>query len=296
MGQEFGETYCGRTFTLKDLSAIKEIVSICSRNSRTELANTICELYSWKRPSGKLKTVECRQFLEYLEGKGILFLPQRKERRPKGIKTKVQRTEFGKEGDVLTGKTGDYKPIFLKKVESKEQRDLWYEYVDRYHYLGYQVPFGAQIRYFIESGKSGGGILGCLQFSSSAWKMSDRDKWIGWDDNLRRQNLQKIINNSRFLLLPWVKVKNLASTVLSLACGVIADDWESIYGYRPVLLETLVDKNRFKGTCYKAANWTHVGITTGRGRMDMEHNRHGLEPKDIYVYPLTAKFREYLSA
>ena len=295
MEQKYQETYCGRTFTFSELSEIKEIVSVCPGNTRTELANTICELHSWKRPSGRLKTVECRQFLEYLESKGMLFLPQRKERRPKGIKTIVQRTEQGKEEEALTGKASDYKPLYVTKVKNKEQRDLWYEYVDRYHYLGYQVPFGAQIRYFIETGKSGGGILGCLQFSSSAWKMSDRDKWIGWDDNLRRQNLQKVINNSRFLLLPWVQVKNLASTVLSLACGIIADDWEDIYGYRPVLIETLVDKRKFKGTCYKAANWTHVGTTTGRGRMDKEHKRHGMEPKDIYVYPLTAKFREYLS-
>jgi hypothetical protein len=295
MGQTSSETYCGRTFTFDELSEIKEIVSLCQGNSRTELANTICELYSWKRPSGKLKTVEGRQFLEYLEGKGMLYLPQRKERRPKGIKTKVQRTELGKEGEALTGKASAYKPIFLRRVESKEQRDLWYEYIDRYHYLGYQVPFGAQLRYFIETGKSGGCILGCLQFSSSAWKMSDRDKWIGWDDNQRQQNLQKVINNSRFLLLPWVKVKNLASTVLSLACGMLADDWESLYGYRPVLLETLVNKKRFRGTCYKAANWKYVGTTTGRGRMDRDHSRNGMEPKDIYVYPLTAKFREYLA-
>lgn len=285
MEQEYCDTFCGRTFTLDELSAIKELVTLCSGLSRTELAGTICELYTWKRPSGKLKTVECRQFLEYLEGKGILCLPQRKERRPKGLKTKVQRSELGLEGVALTGKASDYKPILLRKVETREQRALWCEYIDRYHYLGYQVPFGAHIRYFIETGKSGGGILGCFQFSSSAWKMADRDKWIGWDDTLRRLNLQKVINNSRFLLLPWVKVRNLASAVLSLACGSIADDWESLYGYRPVLVETLVDKSKFEGTCYKAANWTQVGTTTGRGRMDRDHSRHGQEPKHIIVDP-----------
>jgi len=126
--------------------------------------------------------------------------------------------------------------------------------------------------------------------------MAPRDIWIGWNDVQRERNLQKIINNSRFLIFPWVKVKNLASSVLALASRVVQDDWERIYGYRPVLFETLVDKRRFKGTCYKAANWTHVGTTTGRGRMDRETRRQGKSPKEIYVYPLIPRFRQELVA
>ena len=294
MQETSSETFCGRTFNSEELSEINEIICSCQGLSRTELANTVCELFNWKRPTGRLKTVECRQFLEYLESKGVIDLPGRKKGRPKGVKTKVRRTEKGGAQEIISGKVKELTPLALNGVKSKEQRDLWYEYVDRYHYLGYQLPFGAQLRYFIESGKDAKRTLGCLQFSSPAWKMAPRDIWIGWNDVQRERNLQKIINNSRFLIFPWVKVKNLASSVLALASRVVQDDWESIYGYRPVLLETLVDKRRFKGTCYKAANWTHVGTTTGRGRMDRETRRQGMSPKEIYMYPLTARFRQEL--
>lgn len=294
MRETRSETVCGRTFSREDLTEISEIISSCQGISRTELANTVCELFNWKRPSGRLKTVECRQFLENLETKGIIDLPNRKKGRPIGVKTKVGRTEKGEAREIISGKLKELIPLILSEVTSKEQRDLWYEYVDRYHYLGYQLPFGAQLRYFIESTNSSRILLGCLQFSSSAWKMTPRDKWIEWNDVQRKRNLQKIINNSRFLIFPWVQVKNLASSVLALASRVVPDDWERVYGYRPVLLETLVDQRRFKGTCYKAANWVHVGTTTGRGRMDRGNKRQGKSPKEIYLYPLASRFREAL--
>ncbi len=296
MQETSSERFCGRTFNSEELSEIDEIICSCQGLSRTELANTVCELFNWKRPTGRLKTVECRQFLEYLESKGVIDLPGRKKGRPKGVKTKVRRTEKGGAQEIISGKVKELTPLALNGVKSKEQRDLWYEYVDRYHYLGYQLPFGAQLRYFIESEKDAKRTLGCLQFSSPAWKMAPRDIWIGWNDVQRERNLQKIINNSRFLLFPWVKVKNLASSVLALVSRVVQDDWERTYGYRPVLLETLVDKRRFKGTCYKAANWVHVGTTTGRGRMDQENKRRGQSPKEIYLYPLTPRFRQELVA
>jgi hypothetical protein len=253
-------------------------------------------LFNWKRPTGKLKTIECRQFLEQLDSKGLIDLPGRKKGRPRGIKTKVRRSEKGEAEKIISGKVKEFSPLKLRRVRSKEERDLWYEYVDRYHYLGYQQPFGAQLRYFIESTKSPKKILSCLQFSSCAWKMAPRDKWIGWNEVQRERNLQKIVNNSRFLILPWVRIKNLASSVLSLASREVPDDWERCYSFRPVLFETLVDKKRFKGTCYKAANWVHVGTTTGRGRMDRENKRQGQCPKEIYLYPLTPRFRQKLVA
>lgn len=288
------ERFCGRTFNGEEVAEIIEIISICNGISRTELANTVCELFNWKRPSGKLKTVECRQFLEYLDSKGVIDLPDRCEGRPKGVKNKVARTGKGEVPDNISGKVKGFSPLVLCRIKSKEERDLWYEYVDRYHYLGYQLPFGAQLRYFIEGTKGTNKILGCLQFSSPAWKMRPRDSWIGWNDEQRERNLQRIINNSRFLILPWVNVKNLASSVLALASRVVPGDWEGCYGYRPVLLETLVDKRRFNGTCYKAANWIYAGTTTGRGRMDRYNERKGKSPKEIYVYPLMRRFRKEL--
>ena len=288
------ERFCGQTVDGRQIAEIKEIIETFPKLSRTELSNTVCELFSWKRPTGKLKSVECRQFLERLEEKGTIKLPAcRKQYANKGA-TKVQRTGRADIQPAISTKLKRLSPILLTRVYNQEQRQLWYEYVDRYHYLGYQLPFGAQLRYFIRSGATDD-ILGCFQFSSPAWKMAPRDRWIGWADAQRKANLQKIINNSRFLILPWVGVKNLASRVLALAVKTVPDDWQSCYGYRPVLLETLVDRKRFKGTCYKAANWIHVGKTTGRGRMDRDHIRHGAAVKEIYVYPLSSRFRQELA-
>ena len=288
------EKFCGQTVNAEQLSEIVEIIETFPKLSRTELSNTVCELFSWKRPTGKLKSVECRQFLERLDEKGSIKLPAcRKQYTNKGA-AKVQRTDRADLQPTISTKLKMLSPILLTRVDNQEQRQLWYEYVDRYHYLGYQLPFGAQLRYFIRSGATDD-ILGCFQFSSPAWKMAPRDRWISWADAQRKANLQEIINNSRFLILPWVEVKNLASRALSLAVKSVPDDWQSCYGYRPVLMETLVDRKRFKGTCYKAANWIHVGKTTGRGRMDRDHSRQGAAVKEIYVYPLSSRFRQELA-
>jgi hypothetical protein len=294
MGTPVAERFCGREVNGASLIEIKEIVESCSGLSRTELANTVCELWDWRRPGGGLKTVECRQFLEQLESRGLIDLPPGRAGRPPGVKTCVKRTQSGDELEVFSATVGELSPLKLSRVSTKEEREQWYELVERYHYLGYRVPFGAQVRYFIEGG--GGKRLGCLQFSSPAWKMAPRDRWIGWNEEQRGRNLQKIINNSRFLILPWVEVKNLASAILALACRVVPGDWEGQYGIRPVLMETLVDRSRYRGTCYQAANWTHLGSTSGRGRQDRGHERHGQSPKAIYVYPLTSRYREGLLA
>jgi hypothetical protein len=287
-------TFCGQPLESHQIREIAEITATFPGLSRTELANTICELFSWKRPTGKLKSVECRQFLEKLDAKGVIALPASRKQYVKKASTKVVRSEQTCKQEPIDTKLKDLSPLTLTWVESRQQRQLWCDFVDRYHYLGYQLPFGAQLRYFIDSGATGQ-RLGCFQFSSPAWKMAPRDGWIGWSDEQRKANLQKIVNNSRFLLFPWVAVKNLASSALALAARVVGDDWQRCYGYRPVLLETLVDRNRFAGTCYKAANWIHLGATTGRGRMDRAHRRQGAAVKEIYMYPLCTRFRRQLT-
>ena len=288
------ERFCGQIVKNQQLYEIIEIIETFPKLSRTELANTVCELFSWKRPTGKLKSVECRQFLERLNDKGTIRLPVSRKQHTKRGAAKVQRTEKANIQPTISVKLKELSCILLTRVDNQKQRQLWYEYVDRYHYLGYQLPFGAQLRYFIKAGATND-ILGCFQFSSPAWKMAPRDKWIGWTDEQRKFNLQKIINNSRFLIFPWVKVKNLASSVLALAVKTVPDDWQRCYGYRPVLMETLVDRKRFRGTCYKAANWIHMGKTTGRGRMDRANKQQGASVKEIFVYPLTSRFRQELA-
>ncbi len=288
------ERFCGQIVSKKQINEIIEIINIFPKLSRNELANTICELFSWKRPTGKLKSVECFQFLENLDEKGIIKLPLSRSNCTKKKTLKILWTEKTDIQPTISVKLKELAPIVLERIVSKEQRQLWYEYIDRYHYLGYQLPFGAQLRYFIKSGSTNE-ILGCFQFSSPAWRMAPRDQWIGWSDEQRKINLQKIVNNSRFLILPWVKVKNLASSALALAAKKIRKDWYDSYGYSTVLMETLVDEKKFKGTCYKAANWVHLGKTTGLGRMG-RGTQNNLVIKEIYIYPLTRRFREELAA
>ena len=286
-------TFCGRTFGAEELSEIKDIVESFPGLSRTELAGTVCELLAWYRPSGKYKQRECREFLEHLESCGLFRLPARRSTRPRGSRTRVPKTRYGRPQPPIEGTVGEISAVSLTLVESQQQRLLWRELVGRYHYLGHKVPFGAHLRYLIRIARPEA-VVGCLQFSSPAWKMKPRDQWIGWSDVTRQRNLQQVVNNSRFLILPWVKVRNLASTLLAMAARHVVSDWEQRYGIRPVLLETLVDTQRYSGTSYKAANWLNVGMTTGRGRMDRDHRLHGNAPKAIFLYPLRKDARRQL--
>lgn len=278
--------YSGRRFTPKELTLIREVVETCSGLSRKELAQTVCELLGWKRPSGELKAQECREFLERLESVGALDLPEKKARRPVGSRTRVPVTARGDRGQEIVGEVGDFAPIEMEAVETADQRLLFRELVGRHHYLGHAVPFGAHLRYLVYAARPERTVVGCVQFSSPAWRMAVRDAWIGWDDTTRQRNLQRVVNNSRFLILPWVRVMNLASTVLSLAVRRLGVDWPRRYGVEVLLVETLVDTSRYRGHCYRTANWIRLGETTGRGRMDREHLRHGASTKAVLIYPL----------
>lgn len=283
--------FCGQPVDDKHLALIKEIVTEYGL-PRTEMADTVCELLDWTRPNGKLKRVECLQFLETLEAAGYFKLPEHKNRRSAKAR-KAKRTEDCEQTFALNGSLQALGKVGLHQVTTQKERDLWKELVDRHHYLGYRVPFGASLRYLILAHERDGAVLGCLQFSSPAWKVAARDAWIGWRPEVQKMNLQRIVQNSRFLILPDVQVKGLASHVLSLAAKRIGDDWEKAYSIRPVLLETFVDVNRFRGTCYKAANWQELGETRGRGRMD-RHSESKEPVKSIWVYPLRRDWRKRL--
>jgi hypothetical protein len=276
--------FCGEPVSLDDLSVINSVITDCAGLSRTELASTICELLEWQRPNGKLKTVECRAFLEELEQQSLLRLPPGREGRPRGSRTTVAALKTL--GPVLSGSKRAFEPLELVPVVGTADQAQWRALVENHHYLGHKVPFGAHLRYFIRVHSPQPVTVGCLQFSSPAWRMAARDRYLGWDDHTRIANLQRIVNNSRFLILPTVQIKNLASSVLALAAARIATDWEHRFCVRPLLLETLVDTTRFSGTCYRAANWVEVGLTTGRGRNDRQHLHHGAPPKTVFLYPL----------
>jgi len=259
--------------------------------TRMELANTICELLNWSRPGGGLKGRECRELLERMEAAEVLKLPEKRKGRPVGSQTRVPVTERGEPGPALTGNVGEFAPVVLEAVGTQDERLLFRELVGRYHYLGHKVPFGAHLRYLVYVTRPERQVVGCLQFSSPAWRMAERERWIGWSEAARKRNLQQIVNNSRFLIVPWVGIRNLASSILSLAVRRIGSDWRERYGTDLVLAETLVDGERFLGTCYRAANWIALGNTTGRGRMDRHHRQENLAPKTLFVYPLVANAR-----
>jgi len=285
-------TFCGRTFSVEELELMQQIAREFAALGVTEMARTICELLEWKRPNGGLKNHECRQLLERLRDEGWLTLPGVRRLGPRGPR-RVQLTARTDPQSELRGTAGDYEPLTIAVVEREPDSTLWCEWVERYHYLGYRVPVGAQLRYLVRSERTGDQVLACLLWSSPAWKMAARDRWIGWSAAERAQNLQFIANNSRFLILPWVRVKGLASKILARCARQLPVDWERRYGYRPLLLETLVDSQRFAGTCYRAANWIPLGQTQGRGRMDRHHQRKG-SLKLVYVYPLCSRVQERL--
>jgi len=286
--------HCGRDFGEAELALIKEVVDSCGGLSRKELAQTVCELLDWRRPSGGLKALECLAYLERLELAGILELPEKQRTRPVGSRTRIPVTELGERGHELVGEVSEFAPIELELVETAKQAELFRELVGRHHYLSFAVAYGAQLRYLAYVSRPDHAVVGCLQFSSPAWRMAVRDQWIGWDEATRRAVLQRVVNNSRFLILPWVQVKNLASVVLSRAMRRLGGDWRRRYGVEPLLVETLVDRERYTGQCYRAANFIELGETSGRGRMDREHTRHGARIKTVLVYPLRSRARAWL--
>jgi len=291
-------TFAGREFSSSDVELMCQLTSDFARLGITEISRTACELLEWKRPNGGLKNLECRRLIEHLAGRGLLRLPERRGAGAPGPR-RVSRTESGESEAEIHGSAEEYEPLRLEVVRGGPadlggDHALFKELLDRHHYLGYRVPFGANLRYLVRSERASGQVLACLLWSSPAWKMAAREAWIGWSDNERARNLQLIVNNSRFLILPWVRVKSLASKILAMCTRQLPVDWERLYGFRPLLLETLVDTERFRGTCYRAANWIYLGQTTGRGRMDRRHVRHGEAVKDLYVYPLCRHVQQRL--
>jgi hypothetical protein len=285
-------TFVGKRFTRKQLEEIQETVAMLSGISRNEISKTICEHLNWITAKGSYKIKSCLSALEKMESIGIIILPEKPEVKKRPEK-KILWTNKTNEQTNINCDISELEEILIKRVSQKEEVSLWNEYIDRYHYLNYKRPFGTNIRYFIISKKDDSEvILGCLLFSASAWALGSRDKWIGWSEKDRKKRLHLVVNNSRFLIFPWVNVKNLASKTLSIVSKQITKDWYEQSGYRPVLLETFVDSSKYTGSCYKAANWQYLGKTTGGNRTD--RLKSDTSKKDIYLYPLVSNFKKIL--
>lgn len=282
---------CGREIRRQELDEIQETVRLFVGLSRSELAATICEHLEWFTASGGYKTDACMKLLEKLEAGGFLRLPGKREgyqgkRSAKPIAL-TSRTE--PQPDII-GNLRDIGSVSVEVVKDKESTGLWNEYVSRYHYLGYKRPFGYFLRYFLLSER---GFLGCIMFAGAAKALRVRDEWIGWAERQRLRNLPWVINNSRFLIFPWVQVQNLASHILGQVARRVKEDWREWWGYSPVLLETFVDPQHYQGSSYKAANWQYLGMTTGEGLVRKGKN-YSTTPKMIFMKPLVADFRSLL--
>ncbi|KGM38555.1 hypothetical protein JY97_15520 [Alkalispirochaeta odontotermitis] len=287
------QRFCGREFSAQEVSLIQEVVETCAGISRLELAHTVCELLEWKRPGGGLKARECRDLLERLESEGVLTLPEKKSCGSSKPRKLIAPAEQGQVHSQLTGSVEEFAPLDVELVESLQQRQLFRELLSRYHYLGYSMPYGARLQYLVYVSRPRREVVGCVQFSSPAWRIKVRDQWIGWNDATRKLRLQHIVNNSRLLVV--ARIRNLASMAQSRVLKRLRADWLRQYGVDPWLVETLVDRQRFYGGCYRAANWTVLGETSGRGRMDRTHKRHGAQVKTVLVYPLVKNARRRIT-
>jgi hypothetical protein len=288
MESSSGKRYSGRVFTGREIEQVRELIERHPQMNRQQLSYRVCALFDWRKSDGSLKDMSCRVALLRMHREGRIELPTPRHK-VNPCRSFARRTLQGEPEPLLEAAVHELAGLRLEMVP-RASSGLWNEYIDRYHYLGYKPLPGAQLRYFAYAGDR---LVGLLGFGAAAWKTGPRDQWIGWSREQRRRNLDGVVNNARFLILPWIRVKGLASKLLAMAARRLPADWAGRYGYRPVLLETFVEAQRFAGTCYRAANWSCVGQTQGRGKLG-DHRLGQVPVKTVWVYPLSRDFREQL--
>ena len=278
-----------RIFGSKDIHLIQQTFKSFPKLSQSELIETVCEHLDWLTSSGLPKRTACKELLLQMEQQGLLQLPPTRSKgavsRPPPAKTSQTDTP-----EILQLSLKDIAPVYVEPVTSDKERHLWNEYIERYHPLGYKHPFGYAIRYFVRAKDQ---YLGCIMLSGASRAIAPRDRWIGWKPEQRKANLSWIVNNSRYLIFPWVKIPHLASHVLGQLARRAADDWNERWGFRPLLLETFVDPAYFSGVCYRAAGWELLGETTGRG-LAQPGKTYTSSPKLIYIKPISKQCQSLL--
>jgi hypothetical protein len=282
--------YCGRVFSASDIERIRRLIAADESRSRAELSRLVCDELEWFRTDGRRKEMSCRVAMLRMHRDELITLPPPRRRNGNG-RHRVPITSASDPQETLSVPAGAVGELMFRPVGTRRASKRWNEFIARYHYLGYQPLSGAQVRYEVFAGNSR--LLALLGFGAAAWAVAPRDRFIGWNAEQRVQNLHLVVNNARFLILPWIRCPNLASRILAKTAQRLAQDWPHRYGYEPVLLETFVQRDRFRGSCYRAANWIHVGQTQGRGKLD-RHKRRPLPIKDIFLYPLHKHFRSQL--
>lgn len=283
----------GRYVSAQELAQIRAWLVAHPSWHRTRLSRELCELWGWRNEAGRLKDMACRTLLLKLEARGLIGLPPRQRASVNGTRNRNP-AEYPHEMAALDVGLDTLRPLRVEPVApGRPVSGLFQWLLQRHHYLGHRNCVGENLKYLVCTCQ--GRPLACLLFGSAAWRCRPRDAFIGWSDAERQRQLRFLSNNTRFLILPWVRVRHLASHVLSLITRRLSGDWQEKYGHPIHLLETFVERERFAGTCYRAAGWTRVGATTGRGR-----NAPGLAAqgpvKEIYLQALSADFRQWLCA
>lgn len=283
--------YHGRSVNRDEILFIRDLIARNPQASRWRLSRLLCEAWDWRYASGTLRDVHARGFMLALHRSGDIELPDRKmaPRKHPGRRRRPA-TDILLDRHPIRGPLNELEPLSLRQVRRLGEEPLFDGLIESHHYLRYSKPVGENLKYLVYAGDR---PVACLAWSSAPWHMGPRDRFIGWTPAVRRRNLHLLAYNTRFLILPWVQVPHLASHILGLMARRLSADWEALYGHPVHYLETFVDRERFAGTCYRAANWRCLGQTTGRGIKDKAH-KVTLPIKDVLGYPLRRDFRRRL--
>jgi hypothetical protein len=283
--------YRSRSLNAEDLAGLRSLIAQNPTASRRKLSSLVCEAWGWRQSNGALCDMVCRSLMLALQRAGHIELPEKRLSPHNSLaKRGKPATDFALDQSPVDGGLKALRPLTIRQVRRTAEDGLYNGLIERFHYLGYTRPVGEHLKQIVFTDER---PVACLGWSSIPWHIGPRDKFIGWSAAVRRQNLHLAAYNTRFLILPWVKVKHLASHILALAMRTISDDWRRAYNHPVYYLESFVDTERFAGTCYKAANWKCLGQTTGRGIKDKKH-LVSLSRKDVLGYPLSKDFREKL--
>ena len=282
--------YHGKGVTQQEINFINTLISDNPDESRRGLSQRLCRAWNWTQPNGFLRDMFCRGFMLHLESAGYIKLPPKRQtpnnplvNRQKPAEVKIDQTPL----EVLISKN---RPLEIREVRGTPYEKLFNGLIAQYHYLGYCHPVGEKLKYIVYAGQR---PIACFLWSSAPRHIGSRDRFIEWSAAIRKKNIHLIGYNSRFLILPWVRCSFLASHLLGKISKVVSADWQRVYNHPVYFLETFVDTEKFRGTCYRAANWTYLGKTTGRGKNDQTH-RPNRSIKAVWGYPLTKNFRELL--
>lgn len=283
-------TYRKRVITQNDISFISQVIKEHWNAGRTVISRMLCEAWDWRQTNGHLKDGVCRALLLRLEQQGLITLPPRLLyiNQTRNKKNSPATLNFSPEPIIATVR--DLAPIELRQVRRTPEEKLFNNLIRQFHYLGYTQPVGEHLKYLAYAG---GRVVACLAFASAPYALDCRDTFLGWSPEARERNRHLLAYNTRFLLLPWVQVPHLASHLLGRIARTISADWQKLYRHPILWLETFVDTERFAGTCYRAANWTLLGETSGRGKYNKTHKQQ-TSIKAMYGYPLCRDFRRRL--